>query len=71
MDVEVGHSIAKFLTKLERLSASFYTIINVGNISMTEVMAIMIAKRLPQVKGLHISKPVLYSVDDGAINQFK
>jgi hypothetical protein len=53
MDVEVGHSIVKYLTKLENLSAR--------SCGMTEEMATIIAKRLPRLKGLWISDYMWYS----------
>jgi hypothetical protein len=57
--MEVGHSIAKYLTKLEALFACILTIIiNVNDAILTEEMVIMIAKRLPQLKELPECKSV-------------
>jgi hypothetical protein len=47
MDMEVGRSIGKYLSKLERLIACIYTNINIVDTGMTEEMAIIIARRLP------------------------
>jgi hypothetical protein len=50
MDVEVWHSIAKSLNKLEILTACIKDIINPEDINVTEEMATMIAKRLPKLR---------------------
>jgi hypothetical protein len=52
IDVEVVHAIVKYLSKLKILEASIYSTINAGWIGMTEEMAIIIAKRLPQLLSL-------------------
>jgi hypothetical protein len=54
MDVEVGYSIGKYLSKLETLEACIYTTINTDNTGMTEEITTMIAKKLPQLKRLSI-----------------
>jgi hypothetical protein len=69
MDVEVGHSIGKYLIKLERLNASIYTNINLGNTGVTEEMATMIAKRLPRLTLFFARKSVYYS--EGSDNKLQ
>jgi hypothetical protein len=48
--VEVGYSIAKYLTKLKTLYAGTDAIINTGYIGLTEEMAVMIARRILHLK---------------------
>jgi hypothetical protein len=50
MDVEVGYSVGKYHSKLEYLRARIYTNINVEDTGLTEEMAAIIARRLPQLK---------------------
>jgi hypothetical protein len=48
-DIEVGHSIAKYLTKLETLCARIFATTNADYANIIEEMTIMIAKRLPRL----------------------
>jgi hypothetical protein len=46
MDMEVGYSIAKYLSKLERIVTCTYINIHVDCMDITEEVEIVIAKRL-------------------------
>jgi hypothetical protein len=50
MDAEVGHTIAKYLTKLDILYACIYTTINTDGTVWIEEIATMIPKRLSRIK---------------------
>jgi hypothetical protein len=62
MDVEVGINISKCLVKLETLSANTNITINAGDTDVTEEMAIMIAKRLPQLKEFVINHYSIHNI---------